>query len=359
MEAKQVDLAVSAEYFSKLLDTLESLAELSYARMFLKDKGFSTSTNWETTRKAILAQEKGKGTKKPVSNPVDKLKYIIKNLMIVGKHYYQVYDLNKEQHKRFITAVNSFEVGSTPYSDAFPLALSENELTATNVPQLTAVEHFKTGVALIYSTPRIRTAVEESVQTFDGKRRIFTYKKEVKQHQFDVVFVPFDSHRIELRISSKVGKRDIESAFKLLENHFFELFKTKFFPLSSYSPIDVHNAIEVLYDKPDYGRVVETQFLSVDNGIKMPRHCRKDISICLREQTYHKAGAEQEEVRCVGVSVRWDNELKKLKLKNRTEVQLESLVHFDYKKCFRFVIENPLGNKKALSIVSDVLVASE
>jgi len=358
MEAKQVEFAVSAQHLSKIFDTLESLTDLSYARMYLKDKGFTTSINWEATRKSISDQIEGHSNKKAVSGPLGKLESIIKNLMIVGKHYYQVYKLDSVQHEQLIKGLKSVSFEPVVYSAAFPLILPEIDLSSANTPKLTAIEHFETGVALIYSTPRFQTTIENKVEKIEGKRNVVTYRKDVKQHQFDVVFVPFDSPRIEMRISSKVSKRDIESAFNMLEGHFFSFLKQNFFELDCQSPIDVHNAIEVLYDKSDYGRVVETQFLSVDNGIKMPRHCRKDISICLREQPYHMAGAEKEEVRCVGVSVRWDNELKKLKLKNRTEVQLESLAHLDYKKCVRFIIDNPVGNKKALSIVSDVLVAS-
>lgn len=358
MEAEKAVLKESPDYLSGLFDTLESITDLNYARMYLKEKGFSTSTNWEATRGAISTQLSGRGTKKPVPNAISELELIAKKLMIVGKHYYQVYNLKESQHTKLIDLLKSFEIKPNIYTEHFPLTLPEDILTPTNVPRLSALEHFSDGIALIYSTPRLHTSTETEQKNIEGIRNTVTYKKDIKQHQFDVVFVPFKNHRIELRIPATVGKRDIESAFNKLENHFFSFFNKNFFKLDSHSAIDVHKAIEVIYDMSKYGRVVETKFLSIDNSITMPRHSRKDISVCLREQKYHQAGAKFEAVRCIGVSVRWDNDLKQLKLKNRTEVQLESIAHFDYKKCFRFIIENPVGNKKALSIVSEVLDAS-
>jgi hypothetical protein len=356
MEVKQVKLDASQDYLSELFDTIESVAEHSYARMYLKEVGFLTSINWDSTREVITAQING-STKKAVSDPINKLELIIKKLMIVGKHYYQVYGLSPQEHEALIAALQSYTIEPNVYSDVFPRILSEDKLTPTNAPRLTAIESFDDGIALIYSTPRIQSLVEKEEKLIDGSRNIVTHTKDVRCHQFDTVFIPFNDHRIEIRISSKVGKRESEKAFEKLEGHFFSFFKTEFFAITCYSPIDVHNAIEVLYDNLDYGRVVETKFLSIANDIVMPRLSRKNISICLRNQTYHKEGAASEPVRCVGVAVRWDYELKALKLQNRTEVQLESLPHYNHKKCFRFTIENPLGNKKALSIVSDVLAA--
>lgn len=342
-----------AENVEQLLAVICTVSDTSYSRIFLKKFGFDTSTSWEMTKKNIEEQLTGKrkGTEKTTYANLEK---IAKALMILGKHYCEIFSLTDDEHDEIIKKADKFIFDGKPYSNVFPLFVGEPELTTASMPILTAVEKKKDGVIFYFSTPRHTFEKVQSTENVNGLLRVVTYDRELKKQYIDSVFIPFEHTRAEFRIISTVNKRDIDRQMSLLQDVFVEVLALNKIKLKSAHPVNINAAIAKIYDNPDFGRVVETVFHSLDNGINIPRSCRKDIDVCLRNHEYHLAGAAQEEVQCVAVCVRWDAVVKDINIKIKTELKLESLANFNYTVAKRFEIENPKGMKHSISLISEI-----
>ncbi|ENP0646461.1 hypothetical protein [Enterobacter hormaechei] len=345
--------AFTAQDVEQLLNVIGSVSDTAYSRVFLKQHGFDTSTSWELTRKNIGEQLAGKrkGTSKTTYSNLEK---IAKGLMLLGKHYCEIFSISAREHDEIIKRADSFSFNGKPYSDVFPFFVEENLLTTASMPVITSVEKNNSGVIFYFSTPRRVLEKVKSTENVGGKLRSVTYFKEAKKQYIDSVFVPFDHKRAEFRISAAISKRDIETEMSRLQDVFVTTLALNKIKLKDTHSVNINKAIAKIYDDASLGRVVETVFHSLDNGINIPRSCRKDIGVCLRNQEYHLAGAEKEDVECVAVCVRWDSTVKDINIKVKTELKLESLAHFNYTVSKRFEIENPRGFKHAISLISEI-----
>lgn len=347
----------SAQDVEQLLNVIGSVSDTAYSRVFLKQHGFDTSTSWEVTRKYIGEQLAGKRKGSAKTN-YSNLEKIAKGLMLLGKHYCEIFNLSSSEHADIIKKADSFSFDGKPYSKAFPLFVDESLLTTASMPVLTAVEKNSSGVVFYFSTPRRVSEKVKSTENIGGKLLPVTYIKETKKQYIDSVFIPFDCERAEFRISSVINKRDIDTEMSRLQDVFVRLLSLNQIKLKDTHSVNINKAIAKIYDNASLGRVVETVFHSLDNGINIPRSCRKDIGVCLRNQEYHLAGAAKEDVKCVAVCVRWDTTVQDINIKVKTELKLESLNHFNFTVSKRFEIENPRGIKHAISLISEIEKAS-
>lgn len=343
----------TAEDVDQLLNVIGSVSDTSYSRVFLKKFGFDTSSSWEVTRKNIKEQLAGK-RKGTYETTYKNLEKVAKGLMLLGKHYCEIFALSNDEHAAIINKADNFIFNGKPYSEFFPFLIEEDLLTTASMPVLTAVEKNKNGVIFYFSTPRRIQEKIQSTEQVSGKLRSITYYKESKKQYIDSVFIPFDHTRAEFRISSSVSRRDIDNEMARLQDVFVTVLLHNKITLKDTHSVNINAAITKIYDNVKLGRVVETVFHSIDNGINIPRSCRKDVGVCLRNQQYHLAGAEKEEVKCIAVCVRWDTTVKDVNLKIKTELKLESLAHFNYTVSKRFEIENPRGVKHALSLITEI-----
>ena len=342
----------------KLLEALFSVSEVSYSRIFLKQYGFETSINADKTTEKIIEQFKNP-SKLPEQCTLDNLAKIVKAMMLLGKHHCEVTLISKKDAKYIIENFDNFKFAETLFSNNFPILVDNALLKISGMPVITAVEKKPKGIVFYFSTVRRKTLNKQVKKEQDGKIKTMFYEEEIKVQYIDTVFMPFDRDRLEFRVSCDVQKRDIADQITRLKDAFFTFLEVNKLKIKNTSSVDINSAIENLYNKPDYGRVVETSFLSLENSIVMPRSCRKDVQVCLREQEYHKAGAEKEKVKCVGVSIRWVKTIQKVQLLIRSEIQLESLPSMDYTSCTRFVMENPSGLAQAIEWVDVILKARE
>ncbi len=342
------------------LELLESLAQISFARLFLKKEGFATEVSWEATKLAIKHQESGKGKLPKVANSMKKLDAIAKKLMIVGKQYFQVQTMETQDHKDLLSLLMAYKVPQNVYTKGFPNLLDSSALTSANMPVLSDIHDDSHGLAFIFSTPRLETKKFTHVVNINGVKKSATYYEDVKHHCFDVVYIPKSRPRIELRVSTNtVGKRQIEDALYKLQDAFYNILGQLNFSLTKLTTTNMHKAVENLYAENGYGKVIDTKFLSVQNHTLIPRANKVDTAICLRDQPYHIAGAKKEKVRCVGLTLHWGMTVKGLNLKNKTRLNMESEANFNYEHCARFTIETPLGNKKALELVDKILTVNK
>lgn len=345
--------AFTPEDVNQLLNVIGSISETTYSRVFLKKFGFETSTSWEVTKKNIGDQLAGlkKGTDKTTYVNLEK---ITKALMLLGKHHCEFFCLSDDEHKKIIKKADAFKFNGKPYSLKFPFFVEEKLLTTASMPVLTSVERNSSGIVFYFSTPRRGLEKLQSLEQVDGSLRKVTYYKELKKQHIDTVFIPFDHARAEFRISTAVSKSDIEKEMSRLQDVFVTLLAVNQIKLKDTNSVNINAAIPKIYNDASLGRVVETVFHSLDNGINIPRTCRKDINVCLRKQKYHVAGAAQENVKCVAVCVRWEAVAKDINIKVKTELKLESLNHFNYTVSKRFEIENPRGIKHSISLITEI-----
>ncbi|MGC0822522.1 hypothetical protein WKG93_06120 [Pantoea agglomerans] len=337
----------------KLLDVLFSVSEISYVRIYLKRHDFETSVNAEKTKIKILDQFSGK-TPRKVQCTYENLLKITKMMMLLGKHYCEFTKLNEIEFKFIDNKSSDIKIPETLFSKNFPFMVDKSLLKMSGMPVITAIEKKEKGVVFYFSMVRKKVIQVDVKKVDDGVLRHMAYDEEVKVQNIDTVYVPFGKNRAEFRISTEVPKKFIDDQITRLKDAFFTLLEVNGMKVSNTTSVNVNKAIEKMYNTPGYGRVVETSFLSLDNGIVMPRSCRKDVQVCLRDQEYHKAGAEKESVKCVGLSIRWERVIKVIELKIRSEIQLESLPNLEYDYSTRFVLENPAGMKQSLEWIDDI-----
>lgn len=337
----------------QLLAVIDAVSDTNYSRVFLKQFGFDVSNSWEITTQYISQQLSGnrKGSDKTTYSNLEK---IAKALMVLGKHYCEFFVLSESEHDAIVTTAESFVFDGKPYSDVFPLFVDTQQLTTASMPVLTSVEKNKSGIVFYFSTPRRVLERVSSKENINGILRSVSYQQEVKKQYIDSVFIPYEYSRAEFRISSDVGKRDIDTEMNRLKDVFVRVLANNRIKLKDTNSVNINAAVEKIYDDSNFGRVVETVFYSDDNGIVIPRSCRKEVNVCLRQQEYHLAGAQKENVKCVAVCVRWDETVPSVNLKVKTELKLESLAQFNYTISKRFEIENPRGYKHAISLISEI-----
>lgn len=344
-----VDL-VSVE---QLLDVINIVSETNYSRIFLKQYDFDTSTSWDQTKRNILEQFSGK-RKSTERSSLSNLEKITKALMVLGKHYCEVFKLTNAEHSKIIDNIDNISFDGKPYSDVFPKFVDVKNLTIASTPILTSIEKLKSGVVFYFSTPRRVVERVTTTNLVNGVMRNVSYPLEVKKQYIDSVFIPYNHARAEFRIMSSISRREIENEMARLQDNFVAILSANKVPISDCNPININKAIESIYNDSSFGRVIDTIFFSEANGVVIPRSCRKEVGVCLRKQEYHLAGAQKENVKCVAVSVRWDNTVPKIGLKVKTELKLESLAHFNYNVSKRFEIDNPHGYQHAISMISDI-----
>lgn len=338
------------------IDVLESLAKISYARIYLKQAGFATGVNWANTRKAIIEQENGKGRKPKIAAPLDKLDEIKCRLMLIGKHYYQIFSLEKSSHKDLLTKLANYVIPSSVYTKN-PLSLvPQASLTTTDRPVLSKIHDDGHGLALIFCTPRAKTErIAAGVYDKNGNPQSGIMYKEVKHQKFDVIYIPKSRARVEIRLCEDIGKLKLESSLEALQEALFEVLRHLAFPINKLKIVNVHKSIENLYNDSRFGIMTDTSFLSEDNKNLLPRGGKVDTTTCIRKQPYHVEGAKKEKVRCVGIHLRWDTEIKAISTSLTTRLQMLSAQHLRYLECNYFTIETPLNNQTVLEYIDKIL----
>ncbi|MDZ4034379.1 hypothetical protein U0868_22800 [Kluyvera ascorbata] len=356
----QVESCVSSSSLpiEQLLEVIGTISDTNYSRYYLKRFDFDTGIGWKETRSNILEQFSGK-RKASERATYSNLVSITKALMFLGKHYCEIFPLTANEHLVLVANASKIKYDGKPYSECFPLFVSSEDLTVSSLPVLTHIEYKKSGIMFFFSTPRRVSERVEKLEKVQGVLRKVSYREDIKKQFIDTVFIPKEHNRIEFKISTEIGKRDIDNEMARLQDTFIEILSKNGISLKDSNSINLNKSISTIYNNSSIGRVVDCVFYSKDNGISIPRTCRKEVDVCLREQEYHLAGSEKEDVECVAVTVRWEEIDPKVKLKIKTQISLESMANFNYTVCKRFIIDNPKGLSHSISLASIVEKGTE
>ncbi|MEZ8409566.1 hypothetical protein AB6C88_17300, partial [Vibrio splendidus] len=336
------------------LDYLETLAKNSYARVVLSALGFETSSSWASTKLDILNQVFDKGGNLVLKDVDERLETACRRLHICGKNLIQIISGDASTLVSLRTTLVNLSIASNKYVSSFPFE-AKGALTSVGFPVLTAIEKQPSGTAIFFSTPKYKKIKTPCQVTRNGKVETIMLDEEVVTHVYEVVFVPNDSDRIELRISAETLKRDVETSLDRLREAFYDILRTSGVSLTSFKIVMLEKGIINLYNEAGYGKVIDTKFISVKNRTIMPRTVKRKVDICLRDQPYHKAGEKVEAVTCVGVIIQFRARTTKKNLLVTTRLGLECDPHSDYKTCNHLILENPIGNKKAIEFIDHLI----
>lgn len=337
-----------------LFSYMESLAKNSYARIYLTQLGLDTSNSWEATKLEMMNQLFDQNDKLKVADALPKLKRVAKALHLTNRHIIQLIQGDAKTFADIRTALDNLVITPSDYSKVFPFEHT-GKMTSTGFPVLTAIEKDTNGWAVYFSTPKIKKIKVPIVVQQNGKPRTVMLDDEVIKHVYEVVYVPFNNDRIELRVSGETYKKDIEETLDRLRQAFYDVLRVSGINLTSLTIMQLEKAIVSLYKQDGYGKVVDTKFISVKNRTLMPRSNQRKTDNCLREQKYHKAGEKVEAVKCVGLIIQFKKRTTKKNLLVTTRLHLECEPNSDYNTCSHFTLENPIGNAKALYTINHLI----
>lgn len=339
--------------FQNIFSYLESIAKNSYARIYLTHLGFDTSNSWQATQLEMTAQLFDQNNQLKDRDTLLKLKKVTLALHLTNYHIIQLIQGDAKIFSDMRLALATLVVTPNEYSTVFPFEYI-GKMTSTGFPVLTKVEKTAKGTAIFFSTPKVKKIKVPYSFMKDGQTKTVMLEEDIIKHIYEVVYIPNDDNRIELRISGDTYKKDIEVTLNMLKQAFYDVLRGHGIDLTSLTIVQLEKSIINLYNQENYGIVVDTKFISEKNKTLMPRS-NKRTDNCLRDQQYHKAGEKVEIVKCVGVTISFKKRTTKKHLLVTTKLHLECDPSSDYSTCNYFTLENPLGNVKALEIIKHMI----
>ncbi|NOI88443.1 hypothetical protein [Vibrio sp. 99K-1] len=346
------------QLFEKKLKFLEGIAKNSYARTTLTALGFNTSKGWLGTQTEILNQVFDPNNNQIMADADDKLAQACKRLHVCNRNITQILTADSKVMIEVRALLSRLQVPSNIYSKNFPFE-TIGSLTTANIPVLTYIEEQSNGWVMYFSTPKVCNVPVPVTVTHGGKKMTVMIDEDQKVHAYEVIFVPKDGDRIELRISSDTHKKQINDCLESLRDVFDNILRVNKISLASMKIVQLEKAIVSLYDQDKYGTVVDTKFISVKNRTVMPRTTKRSTDNCLRDQQYHKAGEKVEQVKCIGVKIQFKKRTTKKNLLVTTKLHLECDPVSDYKTCNYLILDNPIGNTKVIETLDHILKSNK
>lgn len=231
-----------------------------------------------------------------------------------------IYECEESQLSRLRDIMPALEIEESEYSKNYPFYLDNDVLMGeSSEPVLVTCFQEDSDWYLVYSSKRFFTErVDIDIEAIDDR-----FKEQYKEYQdllairknyrqfFDVVKVPANGNRIEVRVDSPghMPKKEVDSAVNQMDQVLHSLFgyalrggspslkRANFFPL-----------IDELY-KSTEGRICELSFITDTGGVKTSKMRRYEDD--LRNEKYHKEGSKNVQITPYKIGIRW--QLKKAK----------------------------------------------
>ncbi|OYR13025.1 hypothetical protein CEV31_3524 [Brucella thiophenivorans] len=262
----------------------------SVAQKVLAECEVHRSMGWDRTLEQIS------DTKADYSQQTDILTEALREHILCGEKASTFFSLDKEAAVRLRRAVTGLSVEKNSFQTAYPFVLSEDELSKQPLgAQLTAIEAFENGTAIVFCSPRILTSREalnekdfpnEAAQLFSKFDEIVGLKIR-RFHAFDIVWIPNDSDLIDIRIDFPNGAQ-IDQTLAALKNT-IKCFNALMGEETLSQEVNLFPLIDRMYFAANEGHVVELGFGTSTASLKHEKMRRKGL--CLRQETYHKGGS--------------------------------------------------------------------
>jgi hypothetical protein len=293
-------------------------------KAFMAD-GIPRSRGWDLT----VARLSAPGALNP--DQIGAAQQILIEHEVCGEKLVRVYEVDLATKAALIEQLRSVEVQESVFSSCFPAVLTEEEIAAHFPVPLTlvAVLEVGEGVAAIFAATRGLTFREEvdreglppaAREALAGYDEVLGIRQE-KRQIFDVVFVPFDGNRVDVRVdfpdgmlrgAAQAAHIQVRHAFNVLVGH--EVLGV---------PINLFPLIGNMYHASREGTVVELAFGTTTASTKYERMRRQHL--CLREEIYHRAGSDALDapIEPFRLSIQWSVELGE-EAQSRPELSFQS-----------------------------------
>jgi hypothetical protein len=255
----------------------------------LRENGLPRGRGWENTVARLSSEERD------YSDKVDTIAQGLKEHLLCGEKLVRFYEVNEKTKATMVEALLNIKPPESPFEDAYPALLSENELEAQSMsPILIAVEELEDGVAAVFASVRsiaMREQLAKEELPDDAIKALAGYDeivgiKHVRLEAIDVVSFPTAGSHINVRIDYPTGMhRDVgEAAQTRIRTEIATLVKSD----NLSSPINLFPLINEMYKAQNEGTVVELAFGTTTASLKHEKMRRR--AACLRKEAYHRGG---------------------------------------------------------------------
>lgn len=288
----------------KIFETLHARTPWTLANKALKRSGLGGAQGWEG------AIEKYKGLENIAAERA--LSDILRQHALCGEKMTKFYPSTGEKSEAMRNAIGRLDVADHPFTENFPLVLSEEELLEVDPePVLVSVERTDDGIGAVFAST-IKLTSREELEIAD----VFEDPEEIRERYdeviglkfqavqlFNVIWVPHHDNFIEIRTDFPKGMKqelahEIQSQYKAIANSLLP-------EANLNEPLDLFPLINTMYEDPEEGTVVELSFKTSTASVKNEKMRR--TRLCLREELYHKGGKEalDTKIEPFKVSIRW------------------------------------------------------
>lgn len=283
-----------------LLDGMAARIPWRVAAKILATHGAPRARGWDLFKEKVSSEKHDIG--------VDGLSNSFLEHILFGEKASRFYDVDKISLEDVIKTFS----GKTEYSK-FPFSeLSEKtEELPTSKPNLCFIHHSDEGITLVYKSVRAvekRETLKLSAIPADARPAFSEYKEliGVKQNKFrayDVIWLPYDSSVVELRVDFPNGASTEASELAIL--HVLDAFKGDSEAAIDEKPVDLFPIIGRIYDEKNEGQIVELALHTSTGSFKHEKMRVGDQ--CLRDELYHRGGTDalRGEIELFKLGVRW------------------------------------------------------
>jgi hypothetical protein len=277
------------------------------ASKILEDCGIPRGRGWDNT---IQKLEDGF---EPSEAQLEALLTRYKEHLVCGEKSVRFYDLDQDSMNSLRAYLHDSENEENALSSSYPLPLAQEQIAALPLsrPKLVGVERMEDGIAGIFCSirsaelrvPLDRDDVPQDAQhLFDNFSEVVGVKT-LKTQAFDVVWVPHEGTRADVRIDFPVGMTlDASTAAHAgVNGEIAAVLGQRSFD----GAVNLFPLIDRIYRTSDEGMVVELEFATTTASIKREKMRRQHLS--LRTELYHRGGTEaiNGEIEPFSIGVEW------------------------------------------------------
>ncbi|PVE81249.1 hypothetical protein DC431_14520 [Sphingomonas melonis] len=260
------------------------------ARRLLKSRGLDRAQGWNRT----LARVTDGDARYEAAE--DALESALEEHIMCGEKIVQLFDLEEEDLDALRESALELEVGESPFSDAYPILLNEDQLRAQQgqPPVLIAKVAYSDGLALVLASVRYLTTREtvvvaeltdEAADELAGFNELIGIRHQ-RLEALDVLWIPDEGSYVELRVDFPFGmhQRHGVAALNQARGLFDDLLGSNLL----LSQVNLFPVMQSLYEARGDGAMVELGFMVAGSAQKLEKTRRGEQ--CCREEAYHQGG---------------------------------------------------------------------
>ena len=260
------------------------------ARRLLKSEGLDRSRGWNRTVARVAEGDDQYDEKE------DELQDALEEHIMCGEKLVQLFELEEDEITGLRDAARALEVPESPFQEAYPILLTEDQLTAHQAaaPVLTAVVRYRDGVAVVLGSTRylmtretvvVDELTDEAAVELAGFNELIGVRHQ-RLEALDVLWIPTEGRYVELRVDYPFGTHQRHGTIAL--NQARARFDNLLGCNLEFSHVNLFPVIQSLYEAQGDGAMVELGFMVTGSAQKHEKTRRGEQ--CCREEAYHVGG---------------------------------------------------------------------